>query len=132
MKLIPYLHYNGNCEEALNTYAGIFGGTGNVTSRFGDTDTFQVADELKNKVMHAHLTFDGNEIFMSDSGGRQINHGNGTAMSIGLSDEAQARKIFEQLSAGGEVVMPFEKQFWGAIFGQVTDKYGIRWMINCQ
>lgn len=132
MKIIPYLHFNGDCEEALKTYTEIFGGTGNVFSRFGDTSTFQVPDELKSKVMHAQLAFDDNTIFMSDSPGRVVNHGDGMAMSIGLSDEAQARRIFERLSAGGEVIMPFEKQFWGSIFGQLTDKFGIRWMVNCQ
>ncbi|MGN6638151.1 MAG: VOC family protein, partial [Mucilaginibacter sp.] len=66
------------------------------------------------------------------SPGRVVNRGDGIAMIIGLIDEVQARRIFEQLSAGGEVIMPFEKQFWGSIFGQLTDKFGIRWMINCQ
>jgi len=59
-------------------------------------------------------------------------HGDGTAMSIGLDDEAKTQKIFDQLAEGGTVVMPLAKQFWGATFGQLVDKYGIRWMLNCQ
>ena len=133
MKLIPYLHFNGNCEEALNTYAKIFDGVAQVTSRFGDTSAFQVPEEFKNKVMHGNVTFDGNTIFMSDCGpGRVVIHGDGTAMSIGLDDEAKTQKIFDQLAEGGTVVMPLAKQFWGATFGQLVDKYGIRWMLNCQ
>ncbi|HVV55780.1 MAG TPA: VOC family protein [Mucilaginibacter sp.] len=132
MKLIPYLHFNGNCEEALNNYIEIFGGSGGVTSRFGDAPSFPVPDDYKNKVMHAHLEFDDNVIFMSDCGpGRTIEHGNGIAMSIGLEDEAQTHAIFDRLAEGGQVIMPLEKQFWGDIFGQLIDKYGIRWMLNC-
>lgn len=133
MKLIPYLHFNGNCEEAINTYAEILGGAGGVTSRFGDTNAFPVTEEFKNKVMHGNVTFDDNVIFMSDCGpGRSVIHGDGTAMSIGLGDEARAQKIFDRLAEGGTVIMPMAKQFWGAIFGQLVDKFGIRWMINCQ
>jgi PhnB protein len=53
------------------------------------------------------------------------------ALAIGLADEAKAHDVFNKLSAGGNVTMPLEKQFWGALFGQFTDKYGIDWMINC-
>ncbi|HWD87808.1 MAG TPA: VOC family protein [Mucilaginibacter sp.] len=133
MKLIPYLHFNGNCEEALNTYKEIFGGTGGVTSRFSDAPSFPVPDDYKNKVMHGNVMFDDNTIFMSDCGpGRAVIHGDGTAMSIGLSDETKTQKIFDQLAEGGTVIMPLAKQFWGATFGQLVDKYGIRWMLNCQ
>jgi PhnB protein len=64
--------------------------------------------------------------------GRSINNGDSISLSIGMNDEAQARSIFDQLAEGGFVMMPMEKQFWGAIFGMVTDKYGIHWMINCE
>src|ERR1700761_7518106 len=101
MKLIPYLHFNGNCEEALNTYKEILGGTGGVTSRFGDVPSFPVPDDYKNKVMHGHVTFGDNTIFMSDCGpGRKIERGNDISMSIGLNDEAQARRVFDQLAEG--------------------------------
>jgi PhnB protein len=131
MKLIPYLHFNGNCEDALNAYISIFGGNGQVVSRFGDTPSFPVPDDFKNKVMHASLQFEDNVIMMSDST-RGIEHGNGVVMSISLGDEAQTREIFRKLAEGGQVTMPLEKQFWGALFGQLTDKFGIHWMLNCQ
>ena len=131
MKLIPYLHFNGNCEEALNAYIGIFGGNGQVVSRFSDTSTFSVPDDFKNKVMHASLQFEDNVIMMSDST-RDIIQGNGVVMSISLGDETQTQEIFGKLAEGGQITMPLEKQFWGALFGQVTDKFGIRWMLNCQ
>ena len=130
MKLIPYLHFNGNCEEALNAYLGIFGGSGQVVSRFNDTSAFSVPDNFKNKVMHASMQFDDNTIMMSDST-RDIIQGNGVVMSISLGDESQTREIFGKLAEGGQVTMPLEKQFWGALFGQVTDRFGIRWMLNC-
>ncbi len=130
MKLIPYLHFNGNCEEALNTYIDILGGSGQVVSRFGDNPSFQVPDDFKNKVMHASMIFDDNVIMMSDTT-RRIYQGNGAVMSINDGNEERIRLIFEKLSAGGEVTMPLEKQFWGSLFGQVIDKFGIHWMLSC-
>ena len=50
--------------------------------------------------------------------------------TLGGTDEAQMRKIFDGLAKGGKVRMPLEKQFWGDIFGNLTDKYGVEWMMN--
>jgi PhnB protein len=130
MKLMPYLHFNGNCEDALNTYIDILGGSGQVVSRFGDNPAFQVPDGFKNKVMHASLQFDGNVIMMSDTT-RRIYQGNGAVMSINDGNEERIRSIFEKLAIGGEVTMQLEKQFWGSLFGQVIDKFGIHWMLSC-
>ena len=135
MKLIPYLNFDGNTEEVMNTYAKIFGGTVHDVSRFGDTIP-NMPDSRKNGIMHGRLTFGDNTLMFSDGmpgmPGRPVNHGDGISLSIGINDEAHARSIFDQLAEGGHVTLPMSKQFWGAIFGMVTDKFGIHWMINCE
>jgi PhnB protein len=132
MKLVPYLNFDGNTEEVMNTYAKIFEGTVHDVSRFGDTNP-DMPESHKNGIMHARLTFGDNMLMFSDGmPGHKVNHGDGISLSIGLNDEAKARSIFDQLSEGGTVTMPMAKQFWGAIFGMVTDKFGIHWMINCE
>jgi PhnB protein len=131
MKLIPYLNFAGNTEEVMHAYAKVFDGTVHDVSRFGDTNP-NLPDDQKNGIMHGRLTFGDNMLMFSDGmQGRPVNHGDGISLSIGLNDEAKARSIFEQLSEGGKITMPMAKQFWGALFGMVTDKYGIHWMINC-
>jgi PhnB protein len=70
-------------------------------------------------------------MFSDGMPGGIIDHGNGINLSLGMDDEAQARSVFDQLAEGGKITMPMEKQFWGALFGQVTDQFGVRWMINC-
>jgi PhnB protein len=131
MKLIPYLTFPGNCEEAINHYEKIFDGKISDLSRFGDSHP--VPDDQKNRVMHARLGFGENMLMFSDNmPGGSVDFGNGISLSIGLTDEAQARSVFDQLGEGGIVTMPMEKQFWGALFGMVKDKYGINWMINCE
>ena len=131
MKLIPYLNFAGNTEEALNFYQRVFEGTISDLNRFGDMIPAEA--NYQDKIMHARLAFGDNMLMFSDGmPGQPVDHGNGIYLSIGLDDEAQARSIFSQLGENGNVTMPLEKQFWGALFGQVKDKYGISWMINCE
>ena len=59
--------------------------------------------------------------------------GNGNiSLAIGLNDPERARQIFDNLAAGGTVSMPLAKTFWAEAFGMVTDKFGIKWMVNCE
>ena len=130
MKLIPYLNFPGNAEEALNYYQKIFNGTISDLSRFGGV--FPDDTNYQDKIMHARLAFGDNMLMFSDSmPGQSVDYGNGIYLSIGLTDEAQARSIFGLLSEGGKITMPLAKESWGALFGQVTDSYGVNWMINC-
>ncbi|MFL9482841.1 VOC family protein [Chitinophagaceae bacterium LWZ2-11] len=132
MQLIPYVHFNGNCEEALNTYRDIFDGTYDQINRFASAP-FPTPDDYKDKVMHVQLSFAGNSIMMSDTmPDNKIEYGNGIVLSVGLTDVEKTKTIFTKLSEGGAVTMPLEKQFWGAWFGQLTDRFGIRWMFNCE
>lgn len=132
MKLIPYLNFEGNTEEVMNFYAKIFKGKIHDLGRFGDTNP-NMPEEQKNRIMHGRLSFGENMLMFSDGmPGRPINHGDAISLSLGMTDEAHARSIFDQLAEGGTITMPMAKQFWGAIFGMVTDKYGTRWMINCE
>ena len=131
MKLIPYLNLPGNAEEVLNRYQEIFNGTISDVNRFGEMAPPDA--NYQDKIMHARLAFGENMLMFSDSmPGQAVDHGNGIYLSIVLADEALARSIFGQLSEGGNITMPLEKQFWGALFGQVTDSYGVSWMINCE
>jgi len=131
MKLIPYLIFQGNTEEVMNTYQKIFNGTLHDISRFGDGN-FPIPEEQKNRIMHARLTFGENMLMLSDCRPDDtVIPGNCVHLSIGLKDEVVARSVFDQLAVDGKVEMPMEKQFWGALYGQVVDKFGINWMINC-
>ena len=131
MKLIPYVYFQGNCEEALNTYAKIFNGEIEGLTRYAGN--FPAPEDHKNKILHASLLFGENVIMFSDSmPGGTVNYGNGHCLCLGLNDEPHARNVFNQLAEGGKIKMEMEKQFWGVLYGEVFDKFGIHWMINCE
>jgi PhnB protein len=132
MQVSPYLFFYGRTEEAMKFYQSALGGELEI-SRNGDSPMGDdVSKEWRDKVMHSTLKGDGFDIMASDGreGSPQEKESN-ISLAIGLADEAKAKEVFDKLSAGGKVTMPLEKMFWGALFGQLTDKYGIDWMVNC-
>ncbi|MDZ7756304.1 VOC family protein [Rhodohalobacter sp.] len=133
MKTItPYLFFPGNCEEAMSFYKECLNGEITALQRFGDTE-MPVEDDHKRKIMHGELKAEGITIMFSDGAPhKEISGGNNVQLSINLESEEEQDRIFEALSEKGEVTMPLENTFWGARYGMLTDKYGIRWMLNCE
>lgn len=129
MKLNPYLAFNGNCEEAMNFYKDCFNGSMESMSRFGDSP--MANEQNKDKILHAVLRFDDNVLMGSDSmDGKAIQGGRSVSLALDVNKE-QGETLFNKMAQGGTVTMPFEKTFWGAMFGMLTDKFGIHWMLNC-
>jgi len=125
----PYLFFKGNAREAMEFYKSVFGGQLDIS----DADPEQMGDMpnkdwFKGKVMHSSLKGPVN-LMASDSTMASENTAK-VELSLGGTDEKQMREIFDKLSKGGKVKMPLEKQFWGDIFGTLTDKYGVDWMMN--
>ena len=133
IELIPYLSFNGNCEEALNTYQEILDGTVDIQTRY-DNPAMKAPDNYKNKVLHARFHFASQTIYASDAfPGSEVNtQNNNIALSLDVPDAEKAKQVFRQLSEGGKVRVPFEKQFWGEWHGNFTDRFGINWMVNCR
>ena len=131
--LIPYLHFQGTCEEALNNYKEILGGTVEIQERY-DNPAMNAPDDYKDKVLHASFSFGQNTIMASDVfPGQSADKGTGDAsLSISVDDPDQGKKIFDALAEGGKIGIAYEKQFWGAWHGNLTDRFGVRWMVNCE
>jgi PhnB protein len=130
INLIPYLHFTGNCEEALKSYKSILGGRFEIQSRY-DNSSVHVPEGFQNKVVHARFYINA-FLFMAADVFFEQNEKNGLpiALSLDLYDMKKAQSIYSKFSEEGEVHIPFEKQFWGDWHGNLTDQYGIRWMIN--
>jgi PhnB protein len=132
MELMPYLQFQGNCEEALNFYKDVLNGRIEIVSRY-DNPAMNAPDDFKNKILHAAFYFGKYQLFASDSmpkkAGETFNPN--ISLSLGLHDEEPAKNIFDRLSEGGKIHVPFKKQFWGDWHGNFTDRFGIRWMVNC-
>ena len=129
VSLEPYLFFKGDCREAMEFYKDTFGGELELT----DADPEQMGDMpnkewFEGKVMHSSLKGDVN-LMASDSKIASAKAAK-VELSLGGTDEKKMREIFDKLGEGGKVEYPLTKEFWGDIFGRVTDKYGVQWMMN--
>jgi PhnB protein len=128
--LVPYLHFNGNAEEVLNFYKDAFDGEILTINRYGDSP-MKLDESLNNKIIHSRLKFDDNIIMISDSfNGKLANTDGNIQLSVEVDDENKLNEAFNKLADGGKVTMPLAKQFWGATFGMLQDKFGVNWMFN--
>lgn len=134
--LNPYLNFAGNTEEAFNFYKSVFGGEFLSLQRFRDLppEVSNVSDNEKDKIMHIALPIGkGNMLMATDARecmGQKLTVGNNFYITIQPDSRAEADKLFNGLSAGGQVEMPMQDMFWGAYYGAFSDKFGIQWMIN--
>lgn len=129
-QLTPYLFFSGKCAQALDFYTSVFSGEVVALQHFSDAPHSMEGVEPE-WIMHAEFKCDHFHLMMSDGLKRTESDGP-IALSIMLDDMSVQAEIFAALSEEGEVVMPLTDTFWGAHFGQLVDKYGIRWMLHCQ
>lgn len=131
----PYIHFNGNAEEAFNFYKAAFGGEFTMIVRFKDMpDNPAIKESEANNIMHIALPIGEHSVLMgSDTPeflGRQNENENRSKISITAETKEEADNIYNGLSAGGQIEMPIADSPWGAYFGMFRDKYGIEWMIS--
>jgi PhnB protein len=135
-KINPYIHFNGNAEEAFTFYKSVFGGEFAMVMRFKDMNIPEsIATESEsNKIMHIALPIGKHDVLMgSDSPAALGTHNlNETRSKISISAESkeEADKLFNGLSAEGQIEMPIVDSPWGSYFGMFRDKYGIEWMVD--
>jgi len=130
-QITPYLNFNGNCREAMTFYKDSLGGELVLQTIKGTPMEAQCPAGTEDQIMHSTLTGDGFVLMASDMlnpGGYQP--GNNFSLTINCHSEEQIHSLFSKLAAGGSVFQPLQEQFWGALFGMLTDKFGTRWMLN--
>ena len=126
-----YLAFGGNCREAMTFYHKCLGGELNIQT-VGETPMAkQMPPETHKNVMHAALTNGQMNLYGSDQmGPDKVVQDNTITLLINCSSEAEINSLFSKLSAGGKVNHPLKEEFWGSIYGDFADKFGIRWMMN--
>ena len=130
----PHINFNGNAEEAFNFYKSVFGGEFSKIIRFKDLASaeFPVPEHEAHKIMHIALPI-GKSILMANDVPEMLwptnENENRSKIVINAESKEEADKIFNGLSAGGQVEMPVSDSPWCSYFGMFRDKYGIEWMV---
>ena len=132
----PWINFNGNAEEAFTLYKSVFGGEFEKIVRFKDlaSPEFQVSDMEADKIMRIALPIGKNNALLANdvpsSMGKVSENENRSKISISAESKEEADRLFNGLSAGGQVEGPMSDSPWGSYFGMFRDKYGIEWTIE--
>ncbi len=127
MQITTYVHFDGNCEEAINFYKKALGAQVKALMHFSDAPNPGpgVQTPPADKVMHSEVQFGDTVLFMSDCGKPM----QGVSLTYSVKDTAAAEKVFNALSESGKVSQPLTKTFFSPAFGQLTDRYNVNWIV---
>jgi len=132
----PYIHFNGNAEEAFAFYKSVFGGDFAAIVRFKDMH-FEGSpgfEKEAEKIMHIELPVGRHSVLKGSDTPEQLGKHNEmetrSKISISAETKEEADRIFKGLSEGGQIEMPIEDSPWGSYFGMFRDKFGIEWMVE--
>lgn len=145
MQINPYLMFSGNCEEAFRYYEKHLGGQIVAMMKYSEAPPMPEGQApppdagcapdmtgAENLIMHACMMVGGVSLMASDAPPNMPQEKmQGISVTLNLTSETEARRIFDALSQGGTVTSPLMQTFWAKAFGTVTDRFGTPWMINC-
>lgn len=132
----PWINFNGNAEEAFTFYKSVFGGDFAKIIRFKDLSSaeFQVEEKDANKIMTIVLPIGKHNVLMANDVpefmGRVNENENRSKISVSAESREEADKIFNGLSAGGNIEGPMDDSPWGTYAGMFRDKYGVEWIVE--
>jgi uncharacterized glyoxalase superfamily protein PhnB/uncharacterized protein YndB with AHSA1/START domain len=140
-RVATYLNFPGNTEAAFTFYKSVFNTefSGKGLQRFGDIPQDAahppIADNIKKMILHVELPILGGHVLMATDApkemGMTLTQGNNMHICLEPETKTETKKLFDALSKDGTIIMPLADMFFGAYFGQCTDKFGINWMFNC-
>lgn len=132
-----YLNFERSSEEAFTFYQKVFGTELlRPPMRHGDVPGSEIPEEDKNLIMNIAMPILGGHVIMASdipkSMGMEVKPGNNIHLTLHPDTRPEADKLFAALSEGGDPRTPMQEMFWGDYYGEVVDKFGITWLINCE
>ena len=126
-----YLTFSGNCREAMTFYKNCLGGE-LILQTIGESPTSEkMPQQMKESILHATLTKDNLILMASDMVSDEgLKKGNAVSLLLNCSSEQEIKNYYQNLSVGGKSNHPLHISFWGALFGDLTDKYGNQWLLH--
>ena len=125
------LSFNSNCRQAMTFYQRCLGGDLAVNN-YPDASG-QPSSDPGAKVMHAQLLMEGSPVLMASDtpAPGSLQRGNNFSVALDCDSREEIERLFSALAEKGEIRMPLADAPWGAVFGMLTDQFGIQWMLNC-
>ena len=131
MPTMPYLHFQGDCAQALAFYQTVFHGTNLQMMPYADGPAAPPEWKASKRIMHGQLTIADGTLMASDfPPGTDGDPQQAVSIMQTAPDAPAARAMFDQLATGGAVIQPFAATFFSPGFGMVKDRFGTHWIIS--
>ena len=133
-QITPYLFFNGTASEALALYERALGATVEGLMRYAEmpASAGTTRPEDEGRVMHALVRVGEASFMVSDTPADHPMPPSGNVQVVlDFDDVDDMTHRFDAMAKSGEVTMPLQDAFWGARYGMLTDKHGVRWQFNC-
>jgi len=133
MQMNPYLNFKGDCETAFQFYERCLGAKLGPIFRYASSPMAgEVPAAFQEKIMHGSVTVGEQVLMGADVLPERYEVPKGFSLSLQIKSVEEAERVFRELGEGGEAVMQLAKTFWAERFGVLVDRFGIRWIINCE
>ena len=129
-QLNPYLTFNGKCREAMMFYQQCLGGELVMQKISESPMAAQMPSEAGANILHSSLTSGAIVLMGSDMMCGDKTRGNDFSLCLNFTNDEEINECFKKLSEGGKVKMDLHQTFWGATYGELTDKFGFNWSLN--
>lgn len=139
-RVTTYLNFPRSAEEAFLFYKSVFKTEFSAPFfRFkdipSDPDQPAIVEADQNLIVHVALPILSGHVLMGtdapESMGFTVTLGNNININLEPDTREETERLFNALAVGGTIEMPLQDMFWGAYYGNLVDKFGIRWMFNC-
>ena len=131
MKLNPYLAFDGQCREAFQFYEQCLGGKIAFMQTIGESPmAAQSPPDTHNRVMHVTLQIGDQVLQGADAPPGQFVKPSGFCVALQFDDAADGERVFNALSPGAKIQMPYQSTFWAKGFGMLIDRFGTPWIVN--
>lgn len=131
MQAIPTIHFQGNCDEALNFYCEAIGAE--LLFRFKVSEVVDpqaIKPGTGDRILRAGLRVGDSVIQCADGHGAGSPAFQGFSLTLSAASQDEAGRMIEALAAGGQVQMPLRATAWAETFGTVVDRFGLHWTIE--
>jgi PhnB protein len=134
VQLHTYLNYGGNCEEAFKFYEKHLGGKITMLMRHGEAPDGQPGQPQPppgwaNAVLHARMNLGETELLGADVPPDRFQPMRSAYLTLTLSSDQEADRVFALLAEGGQIFMPMQDTFFASRFAMLRDRFGTSWML---
>ncbi len=128
-EIVPFLNFDGDCRSAMEFYKECFAADLFLLPYAEAPGEIRGSDP--DRILHATLSKGATILMAADiMPGQRAAKDSNVAVMLQCESRDEIDSLFGSLGNGGTVTMALQDTFWGARFGTLTDRFGVKWMFN--